>query len=458
MIFHPRVAASLAALLLFLLAIPVVAEGSLFAEGSALAENSEAVEAVLAESSETESLETESSDRRGSLIHEEAEVSSLSVISIADNVHVALGQGPSSMAMIEGPDGLVIIDSLASEEASARVMTAFREISALPVAAVILTHLHRDHSGGLGVVAEGNVPVYSRVATVAGDDTGNTFPHQATTAGDDNPPGEIPLADIPLRQPITARHPISVGGIELELVAAHGDQQLWLWYPDKGLLFSGDAFYTSFPAIHALHNTVAETRDWLTTLDAMLEQSPHFLVSSHGYPIIGQQQSVEALKQYRDTIALVLDETLSGIARGMSPEALAATIHLPPELAGQPFLEPRYARLSWAIRAIYADHRGWFDGNPTHLEPLPAAELAARIAELAGGPEPLLENGLLALDNGDYAWAAQLADYLLSLAPEHAAARHMKADALVGLAEQTDTLPARDYYLQAARELRRSAE
>ncbi len=392
----------------------------------------------------------------GTLIMEEPPTRALSLVSIAGNIHVALGQGGAAMAMIEGRDGLVIIDSLATEAATAQAMAAFRDISDKPVAGVILTHLHRDHSGGLGVVASEDIPVYSRAATVTSTSRApTTFPHGIEEAG------ELAIRhwEPTLRQPISDRHPVTIAGIRLELVAAHGDnsQQLWIWYPDRGALFSGDAFYTSFPAIHALRDTVRESRDWITTLDAMLEQSPRFLISSHGYPIVGQVESVNALKNYRDTIALVVEETLDGIARGLDADALVTSIHLPLELSSQPYLEERFARLIWAIRAIHSDRRGWFDGNPTNLDPLPGPTLASRIAELAGGPEVLLENGMLALDNGDYRWAAQLADYLLNLDAEDAPAMHMKADALVGLAQETDNLPARDFYLKAARELRRGA-
>lgn len=387
----------------------------------------------------------------------------LSVMTIADNVHIALGYGSTTMAMIEGADGVVIIDSLDSEAAAARAMEAFREITTKPIQALILTHRHQDHSGGLDAVLEGaDMPVYSR--PLPRRERNDTFPHAENNAptadaGEYPPDSSSGTAASDPQLPITSRHAITVAGIDLELVPARGDdnQQLWLWYPAKGVLFSGDGFYTSFPAIHALGDVNRETRDWLATLDAMLQQSPRFLVTGHGYPIIGAEQSITALKDYRDAMALVLEETLAGIARGLGPDALIAAVTLPPELDGLPYLEQRFSRLSWAVRALYADRKGWFDGNPTHLDGLPPAALAAHIAELSGGAEVLFENGLLALDNGDYRWAAQLADYLIALDPASSPAQHMKADALVGLAGETPTLAARDFYLQSARTLRQSA-
>lgn len=395
----------------------------------------------------------EADSTTGSLVPEQITTRTLSIMSVTDNIHVAMGYDKATMTLIEGPEGLVIIDSLGGERAATEAMAAFREISDKPVAAVILTHSHRDHSGGLaGVIGAGGVPVYSRAATLASPAPadGDTFPHGAGSDDSAAPP------TITLRQPITDRHPLDIAGLRLELVAAKGDdsQQLWVWYPAKGALLSGDLFYTSFPAIHALKDVVADSRHWIASLDTMLQQSPRFLITSHGYPIVGPEQSLEALKHYRDAIALVVEDSLAGIHQGLGPDALVAKVRLPPELAGQPYLEERFARLPWAVRAIHADQRGWFDGNPSHLEPLAPAEQAARIAELAGGPEALLEAGLLALDNGDHGWAAQLADYLLALDPQSAPARHMKADALVGLAEGTSVLPAREFYLKAARQLR----
>ena len=398
-------------------------------------------------------------DGAGTLVPDQVTTTrTVSIMSVTDNIHVALGYDSATMTMIEGPEGLVIIDSLASEQASAQAMAAFRAISDKPVAGVILTHGHLAHSGGLaGVIGDGAAPVYGRAATVPTTmvGPGDTYPHDADgTPQADNPGSRRP------RQPIGERQALDIAGLHLELVSPRGQggQQLWLWYPAKGALFSGDLFYTSFPAIHALREVVAESRDWIANLDTMLQQSPRFLITSHGYPIVGPEQSLEALKHYRDTIALVVEDSLAGIELGLGPDRLVATVTLPPELAGQPYLEERVARLPWAVRAIHADQRGWFDGNPSHLEPLPQAVEAARIAELAGGPEVLLESGLLALDNGDYPWAAQLEDYLLALDPESAPARHMKADALVGLAEGTPVIPAREFYLRAARQLRQGQE
>ena len=111
---------------------------------------------------------------------------------------------------------------------------------------------------------------------------------------------------------------------------------------------------------------------------------------------------------------------------------------LPAPLAEHPFLQEFYGGVEWTVRGIYADQVGWFDGNPTRLFPLPEKDRATRLVALIGGADRVLERGQAALANGDFTWAAELADYVLVNDTMNAGARRIKARALTGAGRAPD--------------------
>jgi uncharacterized sulfatase len=153
----------------------------------------------------------------------------------------------------------------------------------------------------------------------------------------------------------------------------------------------------------------------------------------------------------------VLDQTMAGMNRGLRPDELVRTVRLPEELARNPYLREFYGTVEWAVRAIYTFHLGWFDGNATSLFPLTNAERAERVIELAGGVDPLLITGQEALESEDHQWAAEIADYVLVVQPDHREALLLKADALEVLGEQQISANARNWYLTSVRWLRARA-
>jgi uncharacterized sulfatase len=413
-------------------------------------------------------------DERGRILED---VFRKELIQVTEGVFVAVGSGAANSTLLVGSGGLVIVDTMYGPEAAEDVWRAFRSISAEPVHAIIYTHRHADHIGGTAVFVENNdIPIYAR-------------PKRETT-----PPGYEQLKDIlitrarrqfgtdlPLQLKIdgiapvvrprggvgegkmdptilveSERESLTVAGLDLDLVAAPGESpdHLVVWIPSKRVLICGDNFYFSFPNLYAIRGTpYRDVAVWIESLDKMLNLKPEYLISGHARPVIGRDNVRAVLEDYRNAMAFVLKETLEGMNRGLSPDELGDSVRLPPPLANQPYLREFYGVIPWAVRSIYGGYVGWFDGNPTHLFPLPPVEEATRMVALVGSKEALMSAAQSALEVGDYQWTCQLVDHLLALDSGSVPARALKAKALTALAESQVSSNARHYYLSVAREL-----
>ena len=411
------------------------------------------------------------------------------IIQVTDGVYTAVGYSVSPCSMIVGSDGLIIVDTTMDVAAAEQVLAAFRAITDLPVRAIIFTHGHGDHTGGARVFVGSDRPAVWAHANFGSEAkpmrlAGLTIQtvRGARQAGFKLPPEKrinngVARAYWPQRggrafQSAGAgqvmpthtfsepRKAIEIAGVKLELVAANGEtsDQLYVWLPEKRVLFSGDNFYKSWPNLYAIRGTMyRDVREWADSVDKMLGEDPDYLVPGHTRPILDKEQVRETLTHYRDAICFVFDKTIEGMNCGLTPDELVEYVKLPPHLAEKDYLGEYYGNVQWSVRQIFNAYLGWFDGNPTDLFPLSPSEEARRVTELAGGREALLERARTALSAGDHQWAAQLADYMLALDPQDAEPKLIKADALSALAERLLTATGRNYYLTVAQELREEA-
>lgn len=409
-----------------------------------------------------------------------------SVIRVSERVYVAAGFGLSTVSMIVGDDGIVIIDTNLDESSAARVFTEFRSITDKPVKAIIFTHGHDDHTGGASVFMEEGTEVWARAPFETED---IPFEQAGLTIqglrgfrqfGVMVPEDEINHIGIAARyipdsvsDPEARRtaeenavHPtrtfaqkqvnLNIAGLHLELVAASGetDDQIFIWFESERVLFSGDNFYRSWPNLYAIRGT--EYRDvhaWIESLTSMLAKKPHHLVAGHTRPVLGEAEVTEVLTNYRDAIEYVFDKTIEGMNRGMTPDELVEHARLPERYSNLDYLRPYYGHPDWGVRSIFSGYLGWFDGNPTKLFPLNPKEQARQVMELAGGRDQLEQSMHEAIDSGDYQWALELVDYLLQLAPEDPSLLRTKAEVLSLRAEMVLNLTARNYYRSYALEL-----
>ena len=411
------------------------------------------------------------------------------VIKVTDGVYVAVGFGVSPSSMIVGIDGIIIVDTMIDTDSAAKALAAFRKVTDKPVKALIFTHAHGDHTGGARVFVGDDKPqVWARSNFGAEDgaytSAGLTIQNErgARQGGFKLPPdqrinngvakaywpkrgGEVFGAGSQRVEPTDTfaepRKSLEIAGVKLDLVAVSGEtvDALYVWLPEKKVLFSGDNFYKSWPNAYAIRGTpYRDIRSWADADDLMLKEGAEFLVPGHTRPIIGKAAVAEALTDYRDAIRFVFDKTIEGMNQGLTPDELVGYVKLPARLADKDYLREYYGNVEWAVRAIFQGYLGWFDGNPSNLFPLAPKAEAQRIAKLAGGDAALLEQVRQALKNGDAQWAAQLCDHLLALDPTAREPKLIKADALTALAEKLLTATGRNYYLTVAQELRAQTE
>jgi len=241
--------------------------------------------------------------------------------------------------------------------------------------------------------------------------------------------------------------------VRMELLHTPGETNdgISVWLPDKRVLLTGDLFLKAFPNLYAIRGAAPRpVPQWIASLTTLIALRAEHVVPGHTRPVAGEANARVALTAYRDGITSIFDQTVEGMKKGERPDELVAHVKLPPHLAASPYLQEYYGTVEWSVRAIYSDRLGWFDGNATHLFPLPESDRAQKIVALAGGVPRVLSSARDALVNSDFRWAAELTDCVLAVDAANADAKRLKAQALTELGERQISANARNYYLSVA--------
>lgn len=401
------------------------------------------------------------------------------VIKVTDNVYVAVGFGLANSILIEGETGVIIVDTMESNETARAVKAEFDKITSKPVKAIIYTHNHADHIFGSGVFAKGNTPkVYAHdltnyyidrvvnvirpaIYTRAMRQFGNYLPEGSRINNGIGPflarvDGENAISLARPTHTFSDHKSIEIEGIRMEFVHAPGEtpDQLFVWLPDQKVLLPGDNFYKAFPNLYAIRGTsYRDVLQWSKSLDLMRDLRPEFLVPSHTRPLAGSDEIYEILTDYRDAIQYVHDQTVRWINQDLGPDEIVSKVKLPPHLSSSPYLQEFYGMVDWSVRSVFTGYLGWFSGNATDLHPLSPAERASRLSKLAARNVTILDAAQEALEAKDYQWASELSDHLSHLQGMEETARQIKSQALLKLAESQPSANGRNYYLTQALEL-----
>jgi alkyl sulfatase BDS1-like metallo-beta-lactamase superfamily hydrolase len=412
---------------------------------------------------------------------------------VADNVWQVRGFDVSNMTVIKGQTGWILIDPLTTRDSAAAALELVnQQLGARPVTAVIYSHSHGDHYGGVrGVVSEadakaGKVAVIapehfveeaSSENVMAGAAMGRRANYQFGGGLKPGPQGQmgsgigkgIAGGDITLITPTDLIHKTGdtrmVDGITLEFqmvpeTEAPAEMNVYV--------ASARTFLAAEIATCSLHNILtprgAKVRDalaWSGYLNEAINlyaDRSDAIASSHCWPRFGQGEVKSWLTGHRDNYRYLHDQTVRMMNQGMTQVEIAEAIKAPPAIADQWYNKGYYGTYSHNSKAIYQRYLGWYDAVPANLNPHPPAERAQRLVTDMGGAKKVLVAAKRAMKAGDYRWSSDLLNQLIFADPKNAEGRALLADSYEQQGYQAESAIWRNQFLSAARDLRNGVQ
>ena len=409
---------------------------------------------------------------------------------VVPGIYQVRGFDLSNITFVEGDTGVIVIDPLVSTEVAAAALDLYRTHRGgdRPIVAVIYTHSHVDHFGGvLGVTSQADVDS-GAVAVLAPEGfvehavqenvyAGPAMTRRATYMygtllargpqdqvgcglGQATSTGEVAVI-VPTVDIRTTGETHTIDGVEIEFQMAPGTEapaEMHFYFPRFRALCMAEN------ATHNLHN--------LLTLRGALVRDPHawsgylteaidtfadradVVFASHHWPTWGPERIVEFLSLQRDMYSYLHDQTLRLLNQGYTGVEIAEMFQMPPALEQAWHTHGYYGSVSHNVKAVYQRYMGWFDGNPARLWPHPPEALAPRYVEAMGGIDRVVEIASAAFDSGDYRWAATLLDHAVFTDSGHAAARRLYSDTLEQLGYGAENATWRNFFISGSTELR----
>ncbi|XOV89715.1 MAG: alkyl sulfatase dimerization domain-containing protein [Pseudomonadota bacterium] len=409
---------------------------------------------------------------------------------LGDSAWSLVGNGLSNQNFVEGPDGLIVIDTGESIEEMKMALALMREKTSAPVVACIYTHFHYVN-GTRALLAEigGTLEIWGHAGIEAnlrrfGGEVGprgsrglvHQFGVSLPSEGPDallscglglflrNPshapftPGYIP-ANKTFEAPVKTR----IAGLAVELYPAPSDasDSITIWFPELGICINNLVWPALFNIFAIRGEEYRDPRVVVRGVDQIVGFAPDYLIGTHGPPLEGAAHIEAEVLQYRDAIQFIWDQTVRAANRGLSADEAALAVQLPARFRSSYVTSELYGVTEHHVRQIYAGLFGWFDEDESKLFPLPPPERAQRLIQGFGGEAQVREAVDAALVSEDYRWALELGSWLIRTELDAAgradggdeADRGRVAEALRGIARCSTSANVRNWCLTRALEL-----
>ena len=410
---------------------------------------------------------------------------------VTEGIYQLRGFDLSNMSLIRGEKGWIVVDPLTTREtAEAAMQFARQHLGNDPITAILFTHSHIDHFGGvLGIIGEperaaGGLDAieviapsgFMEEATSENVLAGTTMSrrsmfmygsqlersergHVGSGLGKSPAFGSPGIAEPTLVINETGETH-TIDGVEFVFQNAPGSEapaEFTFYLPQLKAFCGAELVSRNMHNVYTLRGAkVRDARRWSQYIDEAMQMfgDTEVYFASHHWPLWGNDNFQQFMANQRDTYKYIHDQTLRLAANGLTPREIAETIQLPEKLAQSFPNRGYYGTLRHNAKAVYQFYFGWYDGNPANLDPLPPVESARRYVKAMGGADDVLEVAEEAFEDGDYRWVAELLNHLVFAEPDNDDAAELLAAAYDQLGYQAESGPWRDVYLTAALELR----
>lgn len=412
----------------------------------------------------------------------------IGLFKVTEGIYQLRGFDIGHMTLIDGRTGWIVVDTLTCREsAEAAIAFARTHLGNKPVSAIIFTHSHIDHFGGvLGVIspqeaAERKIPVIAPDGFMAestsenilvGTAMGRRASYQFGINLDRSPKG---LVDTGLGKAVSSgnygilppsliitqpKQEVVVDGVRFffyNVPGAEAPAELTFLIPDMKAYCGAEILSQTMHNLLPVRGAKARNAlQWSIYLDQALEQTidAEVCFNTHNQPVWGQARIAEFIAKHRDVYKYTHDQTVRLINAGYTAREIADMVKLPASL--ETYLASRgyYGDLRHNVKAVYQFYMGFYDGNPANLNPLPPEESAKRYVELAGGADKAIAAAQAAFSRGDYRWTAELLNHIVFADPGNRSAIELLASTYDQMGYMAEAATWRNSYLTAAVELR----
>lgn len=408
---------------------------------------------------------------------------------VIPGIYQVRGYDLANISFIKGNTGWIVFDPLTSKETAKAALDFINEkLGARPVVAVVYSHSHGDHFGGVrGVVDEadvksGKVKVIAPIGFMKHAVSENVYAGNAMTrrlfyqygvllpAGpnghvDQSIGKNVSSGNIGLIAPnvvITAdieNH--TVDGIKMIFQNTPGTEapaEMNTYFPDMKAFWAAENITGTIHNIYTLRGAlVRDALEWSKQINKALYlfgQEAEVMFASHSWPRWGNERIQEVMKSQRDTYANLNNGVLNLANKGVTISEMHNVYEVPMSLQKQWSARSYHGSVEHNARAVINRYLGYWDANPATLIPLSPGESAPLYVEMMGGSSKIIAKGKELLNEGKYKYAMEILNKLVYAEPANQEAKDLLANNFEQLGYQAESPSVRNSYLAAAYELR----